>query len=137
MCNRVSMAEWRFGVNGSDYNKRRMREEQSVSSKFECLSWRRAINFDISGVSESNIRRQLNRILNRGHCGLTDDQHSELQHLLTIMKDIYNTARVCPYQPQILDIYRPFQPDRNLQTAQYVTAYTGYCDLKLETDLLR
>ena len=78
ICNSVATSEWKFTTNSTEYNKRRMREQQNLSSKFECLSWRRASRFDTTKVLDSNIRRQLGRIVQQGRCGLGDDKYLEV-----------------------------------------------------------
>jgi peptidyl-dipeptidase A len=75
---RVATAEWKFATNATDYNRRRMKEQQNLASKFECLSWRRASRFDATRILEPNIRRQLGRILEQGKCGLGDDKYLEV-----------------------------------------------------------
>ena len=74
----ISNAEWRFATNATDFNRRRMKEQQNLASKFECLSWRRASRFDTSRILDPNIRRQLGRILEQGKCGLGDDKYLEV-----------------------------------------------------------
>lgn len=74
----VATAEWKFATNATDYNRRRMKEQQNLASKFECLSWRRASRYDTSRILEPTIRRQLGRILDQGKCGLGDDKYLEV-----------------------------------------------------------
>lgn len=74
----VATAEWKFSTNATDFNRRRMKEQQNLGSKFECLSWRRASRFDTSRILDPNIRRQLGRILEQGKCGLGDDKYLEV-----------------------------------------------------------
>lgn len=139
MCNRVANGEWRFSTNSTDYNKRKMREQQNLASKFECLSWRRASLFDTTRILDSNTRRQLGRIVTQGRCGLGDERYREITHLITTMKDNYNNVKICPYRGQSPNIYS--DPNKVLieQTSResYVTAYTGFCDLRLDPDLNR
>lgn len=74
----VATAEWKFATNATDYNRRRMKEQQNLASKFECLSWRRASRYDTSRILEPTIRRQLGRILDQGKCGLGDEKYLEV-----------------------------------------------------------
>ena len=74
----VASAEWKYATNATDFNRRRMKEQQNLASKFECVSWRRASRFDTSRILESNLRRQLGRILQQGKCGLGDEKHLEV-----------------------------------------------------------
>lgn len=74
----VATAEWKFATNATDFNRRRMKEQQNLASKFECLSWRRASRFDTSRILDPNIRRQLGRVLEQGKCGLGDDKYLEV-----------------------------------------------------------
>jgi peptidyl-dipeptidase A len=78
MCNRVANNEWKYSTNTTEYNKRKMREQQSLAAKFECLSWRRAAAFDSSKILDANIRRQLGRIVQQGRCGLDDRKYQEV-----------------------------------------------------------
>lgn len=55
-----------------------MKEQQNLAAKFECVSWRRASKFDATRILESNLRRQLMRILQQGKCGLGDEKHLEV-----------------------------------------------------------
>ncbi|XP_058451314.1 angiotensin-converting enzyme-like isoform X1 [Malaya genurostris] len=133
MCNRVANSEWKFAINGTEFNQRRMREQQNLASKFECLSWRRAVSFDSSTIVDSSIRRQLGRIVQPGRCGLGEDKYGELSHVISLMKDNYNNAKICPFsggQSTMIgsDSYR---------SSNYVATYSTYCDLKLEPELVR
>lgn len=166
-CNRVAHAEWKFAINGSDFNRRRMSEQQTVADKFECLSWRRAASYDAARQPDANVRRQLQRIHRQGKCGLGDEKYAEYQHLIALMKDVYQGARVCSYHeddsPRAtvdskmmhmgLDYYRsdpsadfsPQQPfpssQQHLQLPQTPAAtsisQSYYCDLRLDPDLVR
>lgn len=78
--NSVATSEWKFSTNATDFNRRRMKEQQNLASKFECLSWRRASRFDTSRILDPNIRRQLGRILQQGKCGLGDEKYLEVSH---------------------------------------------------------
>lgn len=126
MCNRVASSEWRFATNTSDFNRRRMKEQQSVAAKFECLSWKRANSIDVSRTFEPNIKRQLSRIVHQGKCGLAD-KYSEFSHLVMLMKDTYNNAKLCGYRRTPIGI------DPKLE----MTHPLAYCDLKLDPDLVR
>lgn len=75
---RVATIEWKFSTNATDYNKRRMREQQALATKFECLSWRRVAAFDTTRIQDSDTRRQLGRIFQQGKCGLGEDKYTEV-----------------------------------------------------------
>jgi len=77
---RVATSEWRYATNTTDFNKRRMREQQSLGVKFKCLSWRRAAIFNVDQISDKNVQRQLNRIIKEGRCGLGDAKYTEVKH---------------------------------------------------------
>lgn len=136
MCNRVANAEWKYATNATDYNKRRMREQQSVASKFECLSWRRAHSINSSIMVEPNLRRQFDRILKQGHCGLGDVKFLEYNHVLSIMKDTYNNAKICPYNGEENKLL-PHAVPNNARSANYVRSSTQFCDLKLDPDIIK
>ncbi|XP_058815382.1 angiotensin-converting enzyme-like isoform X2 [Topomyia yanbarensis] len=133
MCNRVASSEWRYAINATDFNKRRMREQQNLVSKFECLSWRRAASFDSSTIVDSSIRRQLGRIVQPGRCGLGEDKYAEITHVISLMKDNYNNAKVCPFPGGKSTV----PGSESYRSSSYVATYTTYCDLKLEPELVR
>lgn len=152
MCNRVANNEWKYATNASEYNKRRVKEQQSVATKFECLSWRRAISFSNYPITNTNVKRQLQRIIKQGKCGLSDEKYAEINNLIQQMKDNYKHARVCPYrgtQSEVVNqsvqmnenigIIPIKQNDSTFSSAQpenYIThTYTGYCDLGIDNDI--
>lgn len=155
MCNRVANNEWKYATNASEYNKRRVKEQQSVATKFECLSWRRAISFLNYPIANSNVKRQLNRIIKQGKCGLSDEKYAEINQLIQQMQDNYKHARVCPYRgTQSEVVNQSVQMNENvigivpivqnettfsMQTDNYNThpTYTGYCDLSIDNDIPR
>lgn len=53
------------------------------------------------------------------------------------MKDNYNNAKVCQYRGDSIDIMSHVQTANTKKNSNYVTSYTGYCDLKLDPDLIR
>ncbi|XP_037034522.1 angiotensin-converting enzyme-like isoform X2 [Bradysia coprophila] len=99
MCNRVATIEWKYETNSSDYNRRRMNEQQSIAAKFECLSWKRAASFDMYRLFDTSTKKQLEKILRHGKCGLDEDKYQEITHVITVMKDAYKSAKICPYRP--------------------------------------
>lgn len=150
MCNRVANNEWKFATNASEYNKRRVKEQQSVATKFECLSWRRASGYSNYHITDTNIRRQLQRIVKQGKCGLSDEKYTEVNNLISQMKENYKNARVCPYRGSGSASERSMQMNENIgiipmnadessksSSANYVTTFSGYCDLTIDTDLPR
>lgn len=135
MCNRVATTEWRYATNISDYNRRRISEQQSIASKFECLSWRRAASYDVHRLVDTSTKRQLEKILRHGKCGLDEDKHQELTHLINVMKDAYQSARICPYRPNS----RVFVPQYNEhdKDSQSIQSYMHHCDLRLDPELTK
>lgn len=128
MCNRIATSEWKFATNGSDFNRRRMKEQQSISKKFECISWRRANSlFNISKMPDTNVRRKLERIVRQGKCGLDDRKHFELSEIISQMKERYNNVRLCPYRPASMAAHRPYDSS---------STATDNCNLKLDPDLV-
>lgn len=141
MCTRVASSEWRYATNSTDYNKRRMREQQNLAIKFECLSWKRAATFNAFNMVDVNVERQLHRIVRQGRCALGDEKNHEIQQLIVQMKDHYNAVKICPYRGD--DSGEPAIPILSQQivneamSGNYVSTYAGYCDLRLEPDLIR
>lgn len=155
MCNRVANNEWKYATNASEYNKRRVKEQQSVATKFECLSWRRAISFHNYPITNSNVKRQLQRIIKQGKCGLSDEKYAEINRLIQQMKDNYKHARVCPYRGTQSEVVNqsvqmnenaigiisiaPNESTFSMQTNNFNThpTDTGYCDLSIDNDIPR
>lgn len=136
MCNRVATTEWKYATNTSDFNRRRMKEQQSVAAKFECLSWKRAATFDTSQMSDLAVKRQLERIFRQGKCGLGDEKYSEYTHIIGIMKDTYNNAKVCAYRDGSLLVLPSFR-GIDAKTSNFASIPTNYCDLKIDPDITR
>lgn len=150
MCNRVANNEWKYATNSSEYNKRRVKEQQSVATKFECLSWRRAIAFLNYPITNSNVKRQLQRIIKQGKCGLNDEKYAEIHRVIQQMKDNYKHARVCPYKgTQSEVVNQSIQMTENVigqsligqnESSTYFNTNpsdTGYCDLSIDSDIPR
>ncbi|KAL4719714.1 hypothetical protein ACJJTC_006913 [Scirpophaga incertulas] len=78
MCYRVTISQWRFVTNITEYNRRRMLEELAISSKFERLSWRKAAAFDYSRLPDAQSRRQLLKIIQSSRAALPDDKFTEV-----------------------------------------------------------
>ncbi|CAH1642884.1 unnamed protein product [Spodoptera littoralis] len=152
MCYRVTMSQWKFVTNITEYNRRRMLEELALSSKFEKLSWRKAAAFDSSRLSDPEGRRQLMKIVLSSRAALPDDKFSELQQLISEMKEVYNSAKICPYGQKPYDPHIPRIPysheyqDQGYQLAnepyQHYQPYTettetNYCDMQLDPEISR
>ncbi|CAH0599911.1 unnamed protein product [Chrysodeixis includens] len=153
MCYRVTMSQWRFVTNITENNRRRMLEELALSSKFERLSWRKAAAYDANRLSDPQGRRQLLKIVMGSRAALPDDKYSELQQLITEMKEIYNAAKICPYGQKPYDphIPREYVPEYQAmgqtyhlanQPYQHYQPYTessesNYCDMQLDPEISR
>lgn len=135
MCNRVATTEWKYATNSSDYNRRRMKEQQSIATKFECLSWKRAASIDTHRLTDTATKRQLERILREGRCGLDDEKYQEITHLITVMKDAYKSAKICPFRSNTNVFVPQFEHNKN---SHYIPpTYTNYCDLRLDPELIK
>ncbi|XP_049882463.1 angiotensin-converting enzyme-like [Pectinophora gossypiella] len=154
MCYRVTMSQWKFVTNITEYNRRRMMEELALSSKFERLSWRKAAAYDASRLPEAQGRRQLMRIVQGSRAALPDEKFSELQQLISEMKEVYNSAKICPYgqkpyDPHIPRMYTEYQPQnfqsyqlsnqpyQHYQPYQDNQEYPNYCDMQLDPEISR
>lgn len=133
MCNRAANIEWKYATNASEYNKRRMREQKAVAEKFECVSWRRAATFSDRQISESNVRRQIQRIFKQGKCGLSDSKYAELNGLIHLMIDNYKKVRVCPYQNDRHGVESDDAMDRDITG----NMNAQHCDLSIDNELSR
>lgn len=139
MCNRVASTDWKYAANSSEYFKRRAIEQQSVALKFECLSWRRAAAYSNYHLVDSNLRRQLNRIVRQSKCGLSETKFVEFNHIIAQMIRNYKETKLCPYQTRSVSVVHV--DDRmdvlpvNNGGAQHTTS--NYCDLTIENDLPR
>ncbi|XP_050305397.1 angiotensin-converting enzyme-like isoform X2 [Anthonomus grandis grandis] len=99
MCFRVSSAQWAYSTNMTDFNKRRMIEEQTLKAKFDKVTWRKAMEFDWDHISDPVARRQLRMLIARNRASLSDEKYNEIHHLISEMKDLYAHVRICPYTP--------------------------------------
>ncbi|XP_041983262.1 angiotensin-converting enzyme-like [Aricia agestis] len=154
MCYRVTMSQWKFVTNITEYNQRRMLEELGLSAKFERLSWRKAAAYDVSRLPDPQDRRQLARIIQSSRAGLPDDKFAEIQQLINEMKELYNSAKICPfgqkpYDPHVPKLPHPdlsegnrtyhlaSQPYQHYQPAQDDQDYPNYCDMQLDPEITR
>lgn len=137
MCNRVAGADWKYASNSSDYNKRRAIEQQSVAMKFECLSWRRAAAYYNYHLVDSNLRRQLNRIVRQSKCGLNEAKFVEFNTIIAQMKRNYKEAKICPYQTRSLSVVHVDDRMDVLPVSGPGHNGDNYCDLSIEKDLPR
>ncbi|KAF7283980.1 hypothetical protein GWI33_022798 [Rhynchophorus ferrugineus] len=97
MCFRVSSAQWAYSTNMTDYNKRRMIEEQTLQAKFDKITWKKAAEFDWAKISDPIARRQIRMLTMNNRAALSDDKYNEIYHLISEMKDLYAHVRICPY----------------------------------------
>ncbi|XP_023949107.1 angiotensin-converting enzyme-like [Bicyclus anynana] len=154
MCYRVTMSQWKFVTNITEYNRRRMLEELALSTKFEKLSWRKAAAYDASRLPDPQGRKQLIRIVQASRASLSDDKFAEIQQIITEMKEVYNSAKICPfgqkpYDPHVsrttpqptespeAKAYQHNQPIQNSQLHQDITDYPNYCDMQLDPEISR
>ncbi|KAM3955609.1 angiotensin-converting enzyme [Aphomia sociella] len=154
MCYRVTMSQWKFVTNITEYNRRRMLEELALSSKFERLSWRKAAAYDSSRLPDPQSRRQLVKIVQSSRAALPDEKFSEIQQLISEMKEIYNSAKICPYGQKPYDPHVPKmptypdyqqnqgyqltnQPYQHYQANQENPEMTNYCDMQLDPEISR
>lgn len=79
-----------------------MKEQQNLAAKFECVSWRRATKFDTTTILETNLRRQLLRILQQGKCGLGDEKHLEVKLRILLIACITLQVTICYDNGEIL-----------------------------------
>ncbi|CAH1164170.1 unnamed protein product [Phaedon cochleariae] len=103
MCFRVNTAQWQYSTNMTDLLKRKMVEEQTLRAKFDKLTWKRAVVFDWTRISDPVARRQLKMLTTNTRASLSDEKYNEIYHLISEMKDIYATTRTCAYAPGIHD----------------------------------
>ncbi|XP_045538628.1 angiotensin-converting enzyme [Papilio machaon] len=160
MCYRVTTAQWKFVTNITEQNRRRMNEELALSSKFERLSWRKAAAFDVTRLVDPQARRQLRKIVQASRASLSDDKFNELQKLITEMKEIYNSAKICPfgqkpYDPHVPKVGSPAttppepfplthphyqlnnHPYQHYQPYQDNPEFPNYCDMQLDPEISR
>lgn len=84
MCFRVRSAQWNYSTNMTDYNKRKMIDEQTHKAKFDKLSWKRAIAFDWTSLQDSMARRQLKFLVTSGRASLSDEKYNEVPTLIKV-----------------------------------------------------
>ncbi|XP_048002165.1 angiotensin-converting enzyme-like [Leguminivora glycinivorella] len=146
MCYRVTISQWKFVTNITEMNRRRMLEELAISSKFERLSWRKAAAFDGSRLPDAQGRRQLAKIVQGSRAALPDDKFAEIQQLIAEMKEVYNSAKICPYgqkpfDPHVPRIQYPSTGYQDQMTSSYTQPYyeesPSYCDMQLDPEISR
>lgn len=81
MCFRVSTAQWKYSTNMTDFNKRRMIEEQMLKAKFDKVSWRKAVSFDWTRLPDPMARRQLKLLITNSRASLSDEKYNEVKHV--------------------------------------------------------
>ncbi|XP_068622266.1 angiotensin-converting enzyme-like [Battus philenor] len=160
MCYRVTTAQWKFVTNITEYNRRRMTEQLALSSKFERLSWRKAAAFDSSRLHDPQARRKLMKIVQSSRAALPEDKFNELQQLISEMKEIYNSAKICPFGQKPYDPHVPVitrgssdnqdrgrpahqqyqltnQPFQHYRPYEDNPDYPNYCDMQLDPEISR
>lgn len=78
MCFRVNIGRWSYATNMTDHNKRRMIEEQMHKEKFDKVSWKRAIAFDWTALSDPMAKRHLKLLVTKGRASLSDEKYNEV-----------------------------------------------------------
>lgn len=98
ICFSVGTTQWSYATNITDFNRRRMVEEQTLKAKFDKLTWNRAITFDWTRIPDPMVRRHLKFLVTGNRGSLPDEKYNEIYHLISEMKDIYTHTKVCPYE---------------------------------------
>ncbi|KAK4885806.1 hypothetical protein RN001_002077 [Aquatica leii] len=112
MCFRLNTARWNYATNMTEINKKRMIDEQTHKAKFDKVSWKKAITFDWTHLSDPVAKRQLKILATTGRASLNDEKYNEIHHLVSEMKDVYSHTQVCPFNnfdPQFCNI--SLEPD--------------------------
>lgn len=112
MCFRVTTTQWQYATNMTDFNKRRMIEEQTIKAKFERSTWKRAVKYDWLLLPDPMARRHLKFLVTKGRASLPDDKFNEIFYLISEMRDTYNKIKICPYNnndPKFCDL--ELEPD--------------------------
>lgn len=63
----------------TDFNKRRMIEEQIHKAKFDKISWKKAIGFDWPNLPSLATKRQFKMLITKGRASLPDDKQNEVR----------------------------------------------------------
>lgn len=79
MCFRVSSTQWNYSTNMTDFNKRRMIEEQIHKAKFDKLSWKKAVGFDWPNLPSPMAKRQFKMLIIKSRASLPDDKYNEVK----------------------------------------------------------
>ncbi|XP_034947061.1 angiotensin-converting enzyme-like [Chelonus insularis] len=101
VCNKIMMAQWNFVTNITDYNRRKMLEEQIQKLEFERSSWKKATSFAWTRIPDPLTRRQLKMLVIKGRNALSKDKFNEIHHLIVEMKELYSRTRFCPYKNKL------------------------------------
>lgn len=62
----------------TDFNKRRMIDEQTRKAKFDKLSWKEAVSFDWPSLPDQAAKRQFKFLVTTGRAGLSDEKYNEV-----------------------------------------------------------
>ncbi|KAB0805544.1 hypothetical protein PPYR_02514 [Photinus pyralis] len=97
ICFRVNTARWNYATNMTDTNKKRMVDEQKHKAKFDKVSWKKAVTFNRSVLSDPTAKRQLTFLIATSKASLNDEKYNEIHHLISEMKDVYAQTQICPF----------------------------------------
>lgn len=71
----------------TDFNKRKMVEEQTLEAKFNKLSWKKAITFDWMRIPDPMARRQLKFLVMQSRASLSDEKYSEVNIFIKVLNN--------------------------------------------------
>lgn len=80
ICSRVNFAQWKYSTNMTDFNKRRMIEEQMVKAKFDKVTWKKAAEFNWLKIPDPMVRRQLRMLTTNTRASLEDEKYNEVTY---------------------------------------------------------
>ncbi len=100
----VVQADWNYNVDINDANAAASTQAKLEIAAYDKEVWVNYINvFDLDSFEDENLVRRLEKLKVLGESALPDDDVETLSNTVNEMVNIYNTARVCPYDNQDCD----------------------------------
>ncbi len=100
----VSQADWNYNVDITAANAAASTQAKLEYSAYNKEVWENYINvFDLDSFEDEDLVRRLEKLQILGESALPEDDLEILSDTVNEMVNIYNTARVCPYDNQDCD----------------------------------
>lgn len=101
-CNRLVLADWAVTTDLLSDEKQQQFIE-AIQANADFLKSQHSLYFEsisLDDFTDEGIRRQLKYLKNLGTDALSSDRLRDLRETNTAMENIYNTAKICPFDDQ-------------------------------------